>query len=153
MSGRGVVGCGWLVGGGNATIGPCSSVFPLGEANPRTAHYGVTLLYGPSICARFVQMDPCRSQVRRPFPTPGCGTLWVAGGALAGQAWLLSTPMDGVLYPQPLTRHETQYVPSGVPCIWPVGHPPGPMPPWAAGLRPQAYPASLRLLMRGWYGH
>ena len=36
-------------------------------------------LYGPSICTRSVQMDLRRSQVLRPFPTPGSGTLWVAG--------------------------------------------------------------------------
>ena len=39
-------------------------------------------MYGPSICTRFVQMDRCRNHVRRPFPTPGSGTLWVAGESL-----------------------------------------------------------------------
>ena len=43
---------------------------------------GVTLLYGPSICTRSVQMDLLRSQVLQPFPTPGLGTLWVAGESL-----------------------------------------------------------------------
>ena len=43
---------------------------------------GVTLLYRPSICTRFIQMDVRRSQVLRPFPTPGFGTLWVAGEPL-----------------------------------------------------------------------
>ena len=43
---------------------------------------GVTLLYGPSICTRSVQVDLRRSQVRRPFPTPGSGTLWVSGESL-----------------------------------------------------------------------
>ena len=39
----------------------------------------MTLLYGPSICTRSVQMDLRRNQVRRPFPTPGSGTMWVSG--------------------------------------------------------------------------
>ena len=73
-------------GGGGASIGPCPSAIPLGGADACTPRQGVTLLYGPSICTRFVQMDLRRSQVRRPFPTPGSGTLWVAGRALAWQA-------------------------------------------------------------------
>ena len=40
------------------------------------------MLYGPSICTRSVQMDLRRNQVRRPFPTPGSGTLWVSGDSL-----------------------------------------------------------------------
>ena len=40
------------------------------------------MLYGPSICTRSVQMDLRRNQVRRPFPTPGSGTLWVSGESL-----------------------------------------------------------------------
>ena len=40
------------------------------------------LLYGPSICTCSVQMDLRRSQVLQPFPTPGSGTLWVAGESL-----------------------------------------------------------------------
>ena len=47
-----------------------------------TPRQGVTLLYGPSICTRSVQMDLRRNQVRRPFPTPGSGTLWVSGESL-----------------------------------------------------------------------
>ena len=39
-------------------------------------------MYGPFICTRSVQMDVLRSQVLQPFPTPGSGTLWVAGECL-----------------------------------------------------------------------
>ena len=39
-------------------------------------------MYGPSICTRSVQMDLRRNHVLRPFPTPGSGTLWVAGESL-----------------------------------------------------------------------
>ena len=106
-----------------------------------------------SICTRLVQMDTHCNQVRRPSPTPGSGTLWVTGGALAGPTRLLPAPMDGVPYQQPFTGHELQYVPWGVLCVRPNGHPPGPVPPWAAGLRSQAYPACWRLLKRGRYGH
>ena len=51
-------------------------------ADACTPRQGVTLLYGPSICTRSVQMDLRRNQVRRPFPTPGSGTLWVSGESL-----------------------------------------------------------------------
>ena len=47
-----------------------------------TPRQGVTLSYGPSICTRSVQMDLLSSQVLQPFPTPGSGTLWVAGESL-----------------------------------------------------------------------
>ena len=57
-------------------------MFPLGGADACTPRQGVTLLYGPSICTRSVQMDLLRSQVLQPFPTPGSGTLWVAGESL-----------------------------------------------------------------------
>ena len=114
---------------------------------------GVTLLYGPSICTRLVQMDTRRNQVRWPSPTPGSGTQWVIGGALAGPACLLPVWMDGVPYPQPLTVHELQYVPWGVLCVQPIAHPPRPVPPWTAGLRFQVYPALLLPLRRGRYGH
>ena len=43
---------------------------------------GVTLLYGPSICTRSVQMALRCSRVLRPFLTPGSGTLWVTGESL-----------------------------------------------------------------------
>ena len=76
-------GCGGGGGGGfDAGSGPHPPVFPLGGADACTLSQGVTLLYGPSICTRSVQMDLRRSQVLRPFPTPGSGTLWVAGEPL-----------------------------------------------------------------------
>ena len=73
------------VGGGGAPdagSGPSLREFPHGGADACTPRQGVTLLYGPSICTRTVQMDLRRSQVRRPFPTPGSGTLWVSGESL-----------------------------------------------------------------------
>ena len=74
-------GVGWG-GGGDAGSGPSLREFPHGGADACTPRQGVTLLYGPSICTRSVQMDLCRNQVRRPFPTPGSGTLWVSGESL-----------------------------------------------------------------------
>ena len=74
-------------------------------------------------------------------------------GVLAGQAWLLSAPMDGVPYPQPLAGFEPQYVPWGVLLVRPIGHPPRPVPPRAADERSQAYPTLLRVLRWGRYGH
>ena len=73
-----------LGGGGapDAGSGPSLREFPHGGADACTPRQGVTLLYGPSICTRSVQMDLRRSQVRRPFPTPGSGTLWVSGESL-----------------------------------------------------------------------
>ena len=65
-----------------AGSGPSLREFPHGGADACTPRQGVTLLYGPSICTRSVQMDLCRNQVRRPFPTPGSGTLWVSGESL-----------------------------------------------------------------------
>ena len=73
------------VGGGGAPdagSGPSPREFPHGGADACTPRQGVTLLYGPSICTRSVQMDLRRIQVRRPFPTPGSGTLWVSGESL-----------------------------------------------------------------------
>ena len=71
-------------GGGAPDAGPGPSLreFPHGGADACTPRHGVTLLYGPSICTRSVQMDLRRNQVRRPFPTPGSGTLWVSGESL-----------------------------------------------------------------------
>ena len=77
--------CPAVVGGGG---GPCRRlwslplVFPLGGADACTPRQGVTLLYGPSICTRSVQMDLLRSQVPKPFPTPGSGTLLVVRESL-----------------------------------------------------------------------
>ena len=61
--------------------------------------------------------------------------------------------MDGVPYPQPLTGHEPQYVPWGVLLVRPIGHPPRPVPPRAAGHRSRAYPTLLLALRWGRYGH
>ena len=73
---------GWGGGGPDAGSGPSLREFPHGGADACTPRQGVTLLYGPSICTRSVQMDLRRNQVRRPFPTPGSGTLWVSGESL-----------------------------------------------------------------------
>ena len=73
----------WGVGGGPCRrLGSLPLVFPLGGADACNPRQGVTLLYGPSICTRSVQRDLIRSQVLQPFPTPGSGTLWVAGESL-----------------------------------------------------------------------
>ena len=74
--------CGGLGGGPCRRLGSLPLVFPRGGAVACTPRQGVTLLYGPSICTRSVQMDLLRSQVLQPFPTPGSGTLWVAGESL-----------------------------------------------------------------------
>ena len=77
------LGLGWGGGGApDAGSGPSPREFPHGGADACTPRQGVTLLYGPSICTRSVQMDLRRIQVRRPFPTPGSGTLWVSGESL-----------------------------------------------------------------------
>ena len=73
---------GWGGGAPDAGSGPSLRVFPHRGGDACTPRQGVTLLYGPSICTRFVQMDLRRNQVRRPFPTPGSGTLWVSGESL-----------------------------------------------------------------------
>ena len=74
---------GWGGGGApDAGSGPSLREFPHGGADACTPRQGVTLLYGPSICTRSVQMDLRRNEVRRPFPTPGSGTLWVSGESL-----------------------------------------------------------------------
>ena len=74
---------GWWGGGApDAGSGPSLREFPHGGADACTPRQGVTLLYGPSICTCSVQMDLRRNQVRRPFPTPGSGTLLVSGESL-----------------------------------------------------------------------
>ena len=77
----GLPGCGGWEGVLVVGSGPFPWCFPFGGANACTPRQGVTLLYGPSICTRSVQMDLLRSQVHQPFPTPGSGTLWVAKAA------------------------------------------------------------------------
>ena len=74
-----------VVGGGGvpgAGSDPIPRSFPFRGADACTPCQGVTLLCGPCICTRSVQMDLCCSQVLRPFPTPGSGTLWVPGEPL-----------------------------------------------------------------------
>ena len=78
----GLPGCGGWGGGPCRRLGSLPLVFPRGGTDACTPRQGVTLLYGPSICTRSVQMDLLRSQVLQPFPTPGSGTLWVAGESL-----------------------------------------------------------------------
>ena len=56
--------------------------FSLRGGNACTPRQDVTLFYGLSIWTRSLQMDLRRSQVLGPFPTPGSGTLWVAGESL-----------------------------------------------------------------------
>ena len=73
----------WWVGGGPCRrLGSLPLGFPRGGGDACTPRQGVTLLYGPSICTRSVQIDLLRSQVLQPFPTPGSGTLLVAGESL-----------------------------------------------------------------------
>ena len=79
-------GCAVGLGGGregSLTLArvPSPGVFPW---EGRCLHFrqGVTLLYGPSICTRSVQMDLLPSQVLQSFPTPGSGTLRVTGESL-----------------------------------------------------------------------
>ena len=76
---RGLPGCGGWGGVLVVGSGPFPWCFPLGGA---MLALPVRVLYGPSICTRSVQMDLLRSQVLQPFPTPGSGTLWVAGESL-----------------------------------------------------------------------
>ena len=78
----GLPGCVGRGGGPCRRLGSLPLVFPRGGADACTPRQGVPLLYGPSICTRSVQMDLLRSQVLQPFPTPGSGTLWVAGESL-----------------------------------------------------------------------
>ena len=77
-------GCAVGLGGGSLTLArvPSPGVFSFGGGDACTPRQGVTLFYRPSICTRSVQMDLLRSQVLQPFPTPGSGTLWVAGESL-----------------------------------------------------------------------
>ena len=69
-------------GAPDAGSGPSLRGFPHGGADACTPRQGVTLLYGPSICTRSVQMDLRRNQLRRPFPTPESGTVCVSGESL-----------------------------------------------------------------------
>ena len=79
--GRVYGGVGW---GGRLTLVrvPSPGASPWGGRCLYSPRQGVTLLYGPSTCTRSVQMALRRSQVLRPFPAPGLGTLKVAGESL-----------------------------------------------------------------------
>ena len=64
----------WCVGGG--------SLSPARVPSPGVSPWGSRCLHSPSGCnsvVRMPSMDLFRSQVLQPFPTPGSGTLWVAG--------------------------------------------------------------------------
>ena len=75
----------WWVGGGPCRrLGSLPLVFPRGGADACTPRQGVTLLYGPSICTRSVQMDLLRSQVLQPCPHTGVGYTVGRWGVLAG---------------------------------------------------------------------
>ena len=81
---------GWGGGAPDAGSGPSLREFPHGGADACTPRQGVTLLYGPSICTRSVQMDLRRNQVRRPFPYRGrvhCGSLGSPCGIGASLAY------------------------------------------------------------------
>ena len=144
----------WWVGGGPCRrLGSLPLVFPRGGADACTPRQGLTLLYGPSIYTRSVQMDLLRSQVLQPFPTPGSGTLWVAGGSLRDgrvsclPRWTVCPTRCPSLGPNRSTcRGE---------CSWsgPLVTPPRPVPRRAADQRSRAYPTLLRVLRWGRYGH
>ena len=144
----------WWVGGGS--LSPARVPSPgvsRGGAVACTPRQGVTLLYGPSICTRSVQMDLLRSQVLQPFPTPGSGTLWVAGESLRDRRvsclprWTVCPTRSPSLGPGRSTCRGD--------CSWsgPLVTPPGPVPPRAADQRSRAYPTLLRVLRWGRYGH
>ena len=154
---RGMVGvlCGGVRGGGvpDGGSGPPPREFPLEGANACTTRRGVTLLYGPSICTRFIQMDLRRIQVRRPLPTPGSGTLWFAGESLRDRR--VSCLPRWTVCPTRSPSQDTnfKYMPWEVLLVRPIGHPPRPVPPRAASQRSEAYPTSLRVLRWRRYGH
>ena len=147
---------GWagLEGGGGGSISPLPLALPQGGAamlalpiRVQRCCTGRPFLPAPykwtCVVARYAGCSPHRGLVH----------FEITSGTLAGQTRLLPAPMDGVPYPQPLTRHQPQCVPWGVPCVRPIDHPPRPVSPWAAGLRSQAYPAFLHMLKRGRYGY
>ena len=60
------------------------SLSPARVPSPGVSPWGSRCLHSPSGCnsvVRMPSMDLFRSQVLQPFPTPGSGTLWVAGGS------------------------------------------------------------------------
>ena len=61
------------------------SLSPARVPSPGVSPWGGRCLHSPSGCnsvVRMPSMDLFRSQVLQPFPTPGSGTLWVAGESL-----------------------------------------------------------------------
>ena len=116
------------VGGGGAPdagSGPSLREFPHGGADACTPRQGVTLLYGPSICTRSVQMDMRRNQVRRPFPTPGSGTMWVSGESLRDRH--VSCPPRWTVCPTRSPSQDTNRSTCRGECSWsgPLATPPG----------------------------
>ena len=116
------------VGGGGAPdagSGPTLREFPHGGADASTPRQGVTLLYGPSICIRSVQMDMRRNQVRRPFPRPGSGTLWVSGESLRDRR--VSCPPRQTVCPTRSPSQDTNRSTCRGECSWsgPLATPPG----------------------------
>ena len=148
-----LVPCPGLPGGGGwggilvVGSGPFPWCFHLGGGDACTPRQNVTLLYGPSICTRSVQMDLLCSQVLQ----PGSGTLWVAGESLRDRR-VSCLPRWTVCPTHPLAGPEPQYVTWGVLLIRPMGHPPSLVPPRAADQRSLAHPTLLRVLRSCRYG-
>ena len=123
----GCVAC-WGSGRGgapDAASGPSPREFPLGGADACTPRQGVTLLYGPSLCTRFVQMDLRCNQVCRSFPTPRSGTLLVAGESLRERR--VSCLPRWTVCPTRSPSQETNHSTCHGECSWsgPLATPPG----------------------------
>ena len=117
---------GWGGGGApDAGSGPSLREFPHGGADACTPRQGVTLLYGPSICTRSVQMDVRRNQVRRPFPTVGSGTRWVSGESLRDRR--VSCLPRWTVCPTRSPSQDTNHSTCHWECSWsgPLATPPG----------------------------
>ena len=134
----------WWGGSLSSARVPSPGVSPWGGGDACTPRQRVTLLYGPSIYTRSVQMDLLRSQVLQPFPTPGSGTLWVAGESLRDRRvsclprWTVCpTHSPSLGLNRSTCRGE---------CSWS-----GPL--VTADQRSRAYPTLLRVLRWGRYGH
>ena len=112
-------------GAPDAGSGPSLREFPHGGGDACTPRQGVTLLYGPSICTRSVQMDLRRNQLRRPSPTPGSGTLWVSGESLRDRR--VSCPPRWTVCPTRSPSQDTNRSTCRGECSWsgPLATPPG----------------------------